>query len=176
MSPMIDNEHKDDDLIIIIEDGKQLEQNVPIKSIIVNKKNEQPTPKSILKNKTTKQSKSFDQPNPKHTILKRNSFDVSFTCFNQTNNSTINLIQSITTTTANISTATTTTQSTTKQTHSILKHSHSSNSEDLDDTDDDIRIVKPILKKNKSFEYFKSDQSITNIKPILKKKDDLIKR
>lgn len=146
MSPMIDDERKDD-LIIIVEDSKQeihLEPN-DVRPIIKHSpfdrsasqpSGEQQHPKSILKT-SSKLSKSFDQPNPKQPILKRHSFDVCF-------------------------------PSTSKTTHSILKHSHSSNDED---TEDD-KPVKPILKKNKSLEHFQESNALMNIKPILKKRED----
>lgn len=144
MSPMIDDELKRDDLIIIVE-GKQDVHSGPndVKSIIKTSsfdRTSQPSaevqhPKSILKT-SSKLSKSFDQPNPKQPILKRHSFDICF-------------------------------PSTSKTTHSILKHS--SNDED---TEDDKPVMKPILKKNKSLEHFQESDQLINIKPILKKKDE----
>lgn len=168
MSPMIENEKKDD-LIIIedLDDSKisrpeiNLDQNNEIKSIIVNRvqsaTNQQygligQPPKSILKT-SSKLSKSFDQSNMrastadgKKPILKRHSFDVCL-------------------------------PSKTNITHSILKHSHSSSNASNDEetpTEDDQKPIKPILKKNKSFEHFQSETNqLTNIKPILKKNNHL---
>ena len=142
---MFNKEQKKDDLIIIVEGTKQeinLDQNSDLKSIIKN---------SI--NRTNQQA----EQQPKSILKTSSKLSKSFDQPNpkqpilKRHSFDICL------------------PSTTKTTHSILKHSHSSNDDDINEDD---KPVKPILKKNKSFEQIQDSNQIINIKPILKKKDE----
>lgn len=144
MSPMIEtNQQNKDDLIIIVEDSKQ-EINLDTNNDV----------KSIIKCSIDR-NQQIDQPK---SILKTSS--KLSKSFDQPNPKQPILKRH----SFDVSFP-----STTKKTHSILKHSHSSNDED---TLDDDKPVKPILKKNRSFEHFQESNQLTNIKPILKKKDE----
>lgn len=139
MSPMMESDKKDD-LIIIVDNSKNdIKLDQELKSIIVNRVQSAAaaTPPTELPKsilKTSKLSKSFDhQPNQAKQPILKRH---SFDiCF----------------------------PSSTKTTHSILKHSHSSNDEEIPADSDDQKPIKPILKKNKSFEHFQEANQLTSI-------------